>query len=156
MKELSIVYSDNYLKYDTGRDDPVSKTKAPLFLQMLRGDGEIPFKVFEPSKATDEDILLAHTQRYLSEVKRLAANRLELSGDTPIDEERLECAYYMVGGTILCLNLALEEKKVVNLIGGLIMRALFRHQDFVFSMIMQLQFVNYNKKEKSKMQSYMI
>lgn len=85
---------------------------------MLETDGEIRYKIFEPTKATDEDILLAHTQRYLSEVKRLATNRLELSPDTPIDGERLECAYYMVGGTIMCLNLALGGERVINLIGG--------------------------------------
>lgn len=118
MKELKIVYSDNYLKYDIGGDHLVSKTKAPRFLQMLVAGGKIPYKIFEPSKATDKDILLVHTQRYLTEVKRLAANRLELSPDTPIDEERLECAYYMVGGTIMCLNLALKGERVVNLIGG--------------------------------------
>lgn len=118
MKELSLVYSDNYLKYDTEGDDPVSKTKAPLFLQMLAIEGEIPYEIFEPAKATDEDILLVHTLRYLTEVKKLAASRLELPPDTPIDKERLECAYFMVGGTILCLNLALEGERVVNLIGG--------------------------------------
>lgn len=118
MKELNIIYSYNYLKYDTGADDPVSKNKAPRFLQMIESDGKIPYKLFEPAKATDEDILLAHTQRYLNEVKRSAANKLELAPDTPIDKERLECAYYMAGGSIMCLNLALEGKRVVNLIGG--------------------------------------
>lgn len=34
MKELNIIYSNNYLKYDTGGDDPVSKNKAPRFLQI--------------------------------------------------------------------------------------------------------------------------
>src|SRR3972149_8716414 len=118
MKELSMVFSENYLKYDTGTDDPVSKAKVPLFLQMLETDCGIPYKIFEPAKATDKDILLVHTQRYLAEIKRLAKNRSELSPDTPIDEERLECAYYMVGGTILCLGIAFDGERVVNLIGG--------------------------------------
>jgi len=118
MKELSIVYSENYLKYDTGGDDPASKTKVSKFLELIGSDGQIPHKVFEPSKATDDDILLAHTQRYLTEVKRCAINKLEIALETPVDNERLECSYYMIGGSILCLNLALEGNKVVNLIGG--------------------------------------
>lgn len=118
MKELNIVYSDNYLKYDAEEENSVSKTKVLRFLEMLETKGEIPYKLFEPDKAIDEDILLAHTPRYLTKVKKLAISRLELSPDTPIDEKRLECAYYMVGGTIMCLNLALEGKRVVNLIGG--------------------------------------
>lgn len=119
MKELNVVYSDNYLKYDLGADNPISRDKTAVFLRKFKEDGEIPHKIIEAPKADDSDILLAHTQEYLAEVKRAVVDRLELSPDTPVDENTLEAAYYLIGGTILCSNLALLDKRVVNLIGGM-------------------------------------
>lgn len=119
MKELSVVYSDNYLKYDLGADNPISRDKTAVFLRKLKKDGEIPYEVIEAPRANDDDVLLAHTQRYLTEVKRAATDRMDLSLDTPVDENTLEAAYFLIGGTILCSNLALQDKRVINLIGGM-------------------------------------
>lgn len=119
MKELEIVYSDNYLKYDLGIENPISRTKTGNFLKKIKGQDEIRFRIHEAPKATDEDILLAHTTEYLNEAKWSAINRVELDPDTPIDKNTLEGSYYLIGGTILCLNLSLENRKVVNVIGGM-------------------------------------
>ncbi|MCX6727064.1 MAG: histone deacetylase [Candidatus Shapirobacteria bacterium] len=119
MKELDLVYSDNYLKYDLGADNPISRTKTGEFFQKLKNQSEIKYRIHEAPKATDQDILLAHTPGYLSEVKWSARNRIELDPDTPVDENTLEGSYYIIGGTISCLNMALDGKKVVNVIGGM-------------------------------------
>lgn len=119
MKELDIVYSDNYLKYDLGPDNPISRTKTGAFLRKLKEEGKIDYKVLKAPMATEEDLLLVHTPRYLQELKRLADNNLEFDSDTPVNQGMLEGGLYIVGGTILSLNLALQDERVVNLIGGM-------------------------------------
>lgn len=119
MKELNIVYSDNYLKYDLGADNPISKDKTMAFLQKLEEEGKIHYKLIEPASADESDLLLVHTPKYLNELKRLAVNNLEADSDTPVNQGMLEGGLYIVGGTILCLNLALQGERVVNLIGGM-------------------------------------
>lgn len=119
MKELQIIYSDNYLKYDLGADNPISRDKTMLFFEKLKSEGKISYEVIEPDSADEDDLLLVHTPQYIEELKRLAANDLEADSDTPVNQGMLEGGLYIVGGTILCLNLALQEKKVVNLIGGM-------------------------------------
>jgi hypothetical protein len=43
MKEINIVYSENYLKYDLGPDNPISRTKTKMFLEKLRKEGKNKF-----------------------------------------------------------------------------------------------------------------
>lgn len=117
--ELEIVYSQNYLKYDLGSDNPISRDKTMVFLEKLKAEGKISYEVIEPASADEGDLLLVHTPKYIEELKRLAANDLEADTDTPVNQGMIEGGLYIVGGTILCLNLALQEKKVVNLIGGM-------------------------------------
>jgi len=119
MKELDIVYSENYLKYDLGADNPISRDKTMVFLEKLKAEGEISYEVVEPASAKENDLLLVHTPKYIKELKRLAASDLEFDPDTPINQGMIEGGLYIVGGTILCLNLALQRKKTVNLIGGM-------------------------------------
>lgn len=119
MKEINIVYSENYLKYDLGPDNPISRTKTRIFLEKLRGEGKMDYKVLEAPRAKEEDLLLVHTPRYLQELRRLADNNLEFDADTPVNRGMLEGGLYIIGGTILSLNLALQDERVVNLIGGM-------------------------------------
>ncbi|BCX14330.1 MAG: acetoin utilization protein AcuC [Patescibacteria group bacterium] len=119
MKEINIVYSENYLKYDLGLDNPISKTKTGMFLEKLRKEGKIDYKVLEAPRAEEEDLLLVHTPRYLQELRRLADNNLDFDADTPVNHGMLEGGLYIIGGTILSLNLALQDERVVNLIGGM-------------------------------------
>lgn len=119
MKELDIVYSENYLKYDLGADNPISRDKTMVFLEKLKAEGEISYKIVKPASADENDLLLVHTPKYIKELKRLAANGLDFDPDTPVNQGMIEGGLYIVGGTILCLNLALQGKRTVNLIGGM-------------------------------------
>lgn len=119
MKELDIVYSEKYLIYDLGADNPISRDKTIVFLEKLKAEGQISYEIIKPEKAGEEDLLLVHTPRYLEELKRLALNNSEADPDTPVNLGMLEGGLYIVGGTILCLNLALERRKTINLIGGM-------------------------------------
>ena len=119
MKELNIIYSENYLKYDLGSDNPISRTKTESFLEKLRGEGKIDYKILEAPRANEEDLLLVHTPKYLQELKRLADYNLEFDADTPVNLGMLEGGLYIIGGTTLSLSLALQGERVVNLIGGM-------------------------------------
>lgn len=119
MKELNIVYSDSYLKYDLGEDNPISRNKTTVFLQKLGTQKNMPYRLIEAPRADENDLLLVHTVEYLQELKRLAANNLDADSDTPVNQGMIEGGLYIVGGTILCLNIALKGERVVNLIGGM-------------------------------------
>ncbi len=118
-KELNIVYSDNYLKYDLGEGNPISRTKTQKFLELLKQDGDINYRISEAFPVNEEDLLLVHTPKYLAELRRLAESNLEYDADTPVNQGMLEGGLYIVGGTILTIEMALDKKRVVNLIGGM-------------------------------------
>lgn len=118
MPFLSVVFSEKYLLYDFGVDHPLRPKRSQPFLKKLRESG-LPHEVLEPKAATDEDILLVHTKEYLNRLKRLASQNGSLAVDTPVTPGILEAAYYSVGGSILALTLALEGKRVMNLLGGM-------------------------------------
>jgi acetoin utilization protein AcuC len=115
---LHIIYHPQYLNYRFGPGHPFWPERAEVFLKLIK-KGNLDYKLHEPKKALDQDILLAHAPQYLERVKRLAKTRGALSIDTPVNEEVLEAAYYHTGGTILATKLALEGKRVMNLLGGL-------------------------------------
>lgn len=118
MKDLNVIYSESYLKYDLGEGNPISRTKTTNFLRLIK-DGDINYQIIEGPPANEDDLLLVHTSKYLAELKRLAESNLEYDPDTPVNRGMLEGGLYIVGGTMLCLEMALEGKRVVNLIGGM-------------------------------------
>lgn len=118
MDKIKVVFSEKYLLYDFGPGHPFWPKRSLLFLEKLE-KYEIPHEVLIPKKATDDDILLVHTEEFLERVKRLAQTGGTLSIDTPVNLEILEAAYYSVGGSILALNEAIEGERVMNLLGGL-------------------------------------
>jgi acetoin utilization protein AcuC len=119
MDKLAIIYSENYLKYDLGPGNPIPRDKTRIFLEKIKTEGKINYEIIEPENADEKDLLLVHTPRYLAELKHLALSNLEFDPDTPVNQGMLEGGLYIVGGSILCLNLVLKGRKAVNLIGGM-------------------------------------
>lgn len=113
-----LIYHPNYLLYRFGPNHPFRPERAQDFLELLKQE-EVKHKIHKPNKASDEDILLVHSKDYLKRVKKLARQNGALSIDTPLNLAVLEAAYYSIAGTILAANLALEGKRVFNLLGGL-------------------------------------
>lgn len=103
---INIIFSDKYLLYDPREESPIPKTKTDIFFKKLL-TSKIKYKIIEPEKAKDEDILLVHSKGFLEEIRRYE------------NRPTMEAAGFIVGGTILCANLALTGKKAVNLIGGM-------------------------------------
>lgn len=118
MEKIKIVFHEKYLQYDFGPGHPFWPKRILPFLEKLK-KYKIPHEILTPQKATDEEILLVHTEEYLERVKRLAREGGALSIDTPVNPNVLEASFYSVGGSILALREALKGERVMNLLGGL-------------------------------------
>lgn len=130
--ELNVVYSDNYLKFDMGDDNPISRDKTKAFFLKVKERKDIPINIVEAPRSNENDVLLVHSQKYLDEVNRASKEHLELSADTPMNENTLEAGYYLIGGTTECLRLALDGRKVINIIGGMHHASSFQASGFCF------------------------
>jgi len=115
---IEVIWSPHYLDYGFGEGHPWWPERSKKFLELLKGS-KIPYQIVDSAKATDDDILLAHSKEYLARVKKLAQTYGFLSADTPVTPKNLEAAYFYVGGTICACNLALKGKLVFNTLGGL-------------------------------------
>lgn len=115
---LKVVFHESYLKYDLGPGHPFWPDRARVFLEKLK-KYKILHEILVPKKSTDEDILLVHSLKYLKRVKQYAKEGGALAIDTPVTLKNLEASYYSVGGSILALREALNQEKVINLLGGL-------------------------------------
>ncbi len=75
--------------------------------------------ILEPQKATEEDLLLVHTTKYLKKLKTGKLSQSELlTMELPYSQELLEFALFHVGGTILSAEKALEDGLAVHIGGG--------------------------------------
>ncbi|MFQ6037823.1 MAG: histone deacetylase [Candidatus Aminicenantales bacterium] len=112
------VYSDAYWMVDLGNHVFSAEKYRMLYERLLRsGARRETFKAPEP--ASDEDILLVHTPRYLKKLKtgRLSPSEI-MTLELPFRAELLDFAQLMVGGTITAARLALDRGLSVHLGGG--------------------------------------
>jgi acetoin utilization deacetylase AcuC-like enzyme len=113
------VYSDKYYLEWPGHVFPIEKYK--LLYDKLQSDGIITKKnILEPAPATDEDILLVHTKRYLDHVKDITDDPMLalMEFEVPVSTSIVEAFYCATGGTILASRIALEKKTAVMNLGG--------------------------------------
>lgn len=116
---LNIIFHEKYLNYSFGEGHPFWPERAKVFLEILKKNN-FPYRLIEPKKVTDEEILMVHTSEYLSKLKKMIElGQGYLSLDTPVNKKNVEAAYYYVGGTIVACDLALQGKSVINTLGGL-------------------------------------
>ncbi|NIM59823.1 MAG: histone deacetylase [Candidatus Aminicenantes bacterium] len=114
---FKFIYSDNYWA-DLGEHVfPVVKYKLIYEALVRRGAKKENF--LSPQLASEEDLLLVHTQKYL---KKLRTGDLSLSEiltmELPYSPELLKFALLFVGGTILVAERALEDGLAVHIGGG--------------------------------------
>lgn len=112
------VYSDAYWMVDLGNHIfPAEKYRLIYEKLLRRGAKKENFKAPEP--ASDEDLLLVHSPKYLKKLKtgRLSQSEV-ITMELPYSAEVLDFAQLMVGGTIMALRLALEDGLSVHIGGG--------------------------------------
>jgi acetoin utilization deacetylase AcuC-like enzyme len=115
---LPFVYSDDYWMLNVGRHVFPIKKYRMIYEELLLG-GAKKENVFTPAPAADEDLLLIHSPRYVKKLKTGTLSSAEISMiELPFSAELVKFAWLMVGGTILCGRLALEQGIAVHIGGG--------------------------------------
>jgi acetoin utilization deacetylase AcuC-like enzyme len=115
---IPFVYHDEYWMLDVGKHVfPIKKYRALYERLLLLGAKKEDF--FTPQPASDEDILLVHSSRYVKKLKTASLSSAEIAMiELPFSLELVRFAWLMVGGTILTSRLALERGLAVHLGGG--------------------------------------
>lgn len=121
----AFIYSQEYLKYQFGQHHPFTPTRCRQVLDRLERMNVFGHKarLVRPNAATEEQLLLVHTQEYLDFVRKMCeqgAGFLD-SGDTPAAHGLFEGACAVVGGSILGADLLAEDlcRHAFNIGGGL-------------------------------------
>jgi acetoin utilization deacetylase AcuC-like enzyme len=116
---MQVFYTPRYYA-DIGQGHIFPIRKFELVRDRLLAEGTLlPDEVFEPEAASIEDVLLVHTDDYVSRLCNgtLTAKELRRLG-LPWSESLVRRSFYAVGGTIAAARTALVEGYGSNLAGG--------------------------------------
>jgi acetoin utilization deacetylase AcuC-like enzyme len=115
---IKFVYSDDYWMVDIGNHVfPLRKYR--LLYEQLLSMGLKKANIIVPDRASEEDVLLVHTARYVNKLKTGKLSQAEmLALELPYSPEFFDFALLYVGGTIIAAKKALEEGLVVHIGGG--------------------------------------
>jgi acetoin utilization deacetylase AcuC-like enzyme len=115
---FKFVYANEYWMFNPGRHVfPIKKYR--LIYESLLEIGARPEHFIEPRPASDEELLLVHTPRFLKKIETSSLNRNELQElELRFSPELVRFSRLMVGGTILTLEQALSDGLAVHIGGG--------------------------------------
>lgn len=130
-KDAVFIYSTDQLSYSFSETHPFNQKRIILTIDLLKMMGAIEeADIIEPRAATEEELLLAHDQKYINIVKK--AGKGELCNeqgisygigteDTPIFPNMHEASAMLVGGTLTAVDEVMNgrAKYALNLGGGL-------------------------------------
>ena len=130
-KNAVFIYSKDQLNYSFSETHPFNQQRIVLTLDLLKKMGAISDSdIIAPRSATDQELLLAHDEKYIDVVKKasrgeISANLGELYGigteDTPIFTNMHEASAMLVGGTLTAVDEVMSGRAryALNLGGGL-------------------------------------
>lgn len=115
---LHFIYSNDYWMIDVGKHVfPVRKYRAIYERLLMAGAKMDQFLV--PQPASDEDVLLVHTPRYVKKLRTGTLSAAEIAViELPFSMELVRFAWLTAGGTILAAEKALEKGVAVHIGGG--------------------------------------
>ncbi len=115
---LLFIYSNEYWMINVGKHVfPVRKYRTIYERLLMSGAKWDQFLVPEP--ASDEDVLLVHTPRYVKKLKTGTLSAAEIAMlELPFSHELVKFAWLTAGGTILAAEKALEKGVAVHIGGG--------------------------------------
>ncbi|WP_455464501.1 acetoin utilization protein AcuC [Candidatus Hodarchaeum mangrovi] len=131
MITTGIIWSDQYLTYNLGEGHPMNPKRLLIPFQLLKSlkiFGRPEIKHIEPQKASDDDILLFHTPKYLEIMKELSRIgkgydfRYGLgTGDCPVFHGMHESSSLIVGGALEGIKRIMngDINQAFSLLGGL-------------------------------------
>jgi len=99
---IGITYHKDYNKYDLGTEHPLIGDKPKKTMEYLKKEGLLKkIQIFEPKKATEENLLRIHSTMYIKKIKELSKTGGMLSFDTPAPKGIYNIARLVTGGTIM-------------------------------------------------------
>jgi len=115
---FKLVYSNEYWMFDTGKHVfPLQKYR--LVYENLLAMGARREDFLRPRPASDEDLLLVHTARYLKHLKTGSLSPAEIQAlELRFSPDLLRFALLSVGGTILAAREALKSGMALHIGGG--------------------------------------
>ena len=120
MTMIGIVYHKDYNKYDLGLDHPLIEDKPRKTMEFFKEKSILKdVQVFSPSRATDQDLLRVHSERYVQQIHKLSETGGMLALDTPAPKGIYEIACLATGGSILAGEKLFEGYTIMaNPLGG--------------------------------------
>lgn len=116
---MQVFYSPKYYA-DIGQGHIFPIRKFELVREKLLAEGTLhPEEIVEPAPAPLEDVLLVHTEDYVSRLRSgdLTAKEIRRLG-LPWSESLVRRSFYAVGGTLAAAQASLTEGYSSNLAGG--------------------------------------
>jgi acetoin utilization deacetylase AcuC-like enzyme len=118
MLPFKLVYSDDYYLPIGSHVFPAEKYKCIHDRLLASGIAEPPDFV-TPSPATDEDVLLVHTPRYVEKLKTGTLSAMEeLELEVPYSPELVRAFWLAAGGSVLAADHALDDGVGISIGGG--------------------------------------
>ncbi len=113
-------YHKDYGNYGFGSFHPFDPKRFAKFVDIIHSDEVMndAIDILKSPAATDEQLLLVHSKRYLKHVEDAEKNGTRLSPDTPMKQGISEAARRIVGGSLDAAKLMDDHKIALNM-GGL-------------------------------------
>jgi acetoin utilization deacetylase AcuC-like enzyme len=118
MLPFKLVYSDDYYLPIGSHVFPAEKYKCIHDRLLTSGIAE-PSDFVTPRPATDQDVLLVHTPRYVEKLKTGTLNaREQLELEVPYSPELVSAFWLAAGGSVLAADHALNDGMAISIGGG--------------------------------------
>ncbi len=118
MLPFKLVYSDDYYLPIGSHVFPAEKYKS-IHDRLLASRIAEPSDFVAPRPATDEDVLLVHTQQYVHKLKTgTLSAREELELEVPYSLELVRAFWLAAGGSVLAADHALNDGVAISIGGG--------------------------------------
>jgi|TARA_B100000315_G_scaffold16205_1_gene14498 acetoin utilization protein AcuC len=125
-KKVAVFYGEASTTYSFPSGHPMSGLRGKSFWRLIKEKKlnlSKDIEIIKPVMATEEDIRLFHSQKYINFVKNLSKKGTGMldQGDTPAFKGVFEASKYVVGSTLHGLNMVMSKKidHAFNPIGGL-------------------------------------
>ena len=118
MLPFKLIYSDDYYLPIGSHVFPAEKYKC-IHDRLLATGVAAPSDFVTPRAATDEDVLLVHTPRYVEKLKTgTLSAREELELEVPYSPELVKAFWLAAGGSVLAADYALNDGVAISIGGG--------------------------------------
>lgn len=125
MKKICLIYQKKVAEHDFGPSHPLRADRLALFVQQLHNDKLVDRLglsiVDDELEVSDEDILAAHEQSLLDEIKQLSEEGGWLDSDTPVPLGTYEHTKLQAGGLLYGFEAVLKgqyDRALQNLAFG--------------------------------------